>query len=123
MNLLTAIKGSMDPMDLRRDELEEYLDGDQNGEVSTVRTFTVIGEQLIKRLFVIVEVREGHGLGMMAKRRLKEQFTNEERNVLSRWYLRIYAYMLRTGIPYNGVKMSIGTYQTLCKFADFYATN
>jgi hypothetical protein len=57
-----------------------------------------------------------------ANRAYLSQFTEAERKVMSAWYLKIYAWFMRSGIPRGGVRMSIKTYHTLCRFADFFAT-
>ena len=101
----------------------DYLLGEEPTQlIKGIGYTTYIGEHYIKPLFVIVEVRAGRGLGMSAKRELKEQFTEAERKVLANWYARLYAYCLRTGVPHNGVRMRISTYNLLRRFADFYAS-
>jgi len=119
MNALTEVLNKRCPLDIG-DEMTDYLRG-EGGEVKDVELITLFGAEKLKRLFVIVEVRDGRGLGLSAKRRYTKEFTDVERAVLSRWYPKIYSWMLRTGIPFNGVRMSVKTYHLLCRFADFYA--
>jgi len=106
------------------DETLQYLRSDEDDpqvDFRGVKTVTVFGSDYIKRLFVIVETYDHKNYGR-GKREFLAQFTPAERKLLSKWYLKIYAWYLRTGIPNTGVRMSVGTYNTLCKFADFFAT-
>jgi hypothetical protein len=102
------------------DEARAYVDGEDQ-EVDDVKVVTVFGERKLKRLFVIVETY-GHKKYGRGKREWLEQFTPAERKLVSSWYLKIYAWYLRTGIPRQGVQMSLSTYATLCKAADFFAS-
>lgn len=99
----------------------EYLKGEDNGEVPAFKIVTLFGGDLLSRLYVIAE-RTENGIHGRVKRGLNAQFTEQERAVLSRWRVRIRAWLLLTGVPHNGVRMSAGTYGTLVKFADFFAS-
>ena len=90
-------------------------------EVSDVAVVTVLGKKLLTRLSVIPEGYDKRTFGRV-KRAYLEQFDLADRQVLSRWYPRIYGWFYRTGIPVKGVRMSLKTYQTLCRFADFFAS-
>lgn len=117
---LNDLYNSVAPMRINPDPIEAYLTG-ESSEVPSLKLVTMFGAELLRPLFVIVEAREGRGLSMSQKREYLRRFSDAERKLLSRWYLKIYAWYLRTGIPVNGVRMTVGTYQTLRRFADFHA--
>jgi hypothetical protein len=100
---------------------QDYIRGEEAGEVTDVKLVALFGENLLKRLFVIAERTENGVQGRM-RRELNSQFSEAERNLLSKWRLRIRAWYLLTGVPRNGVRMAPSTYGTLCKFADFFAS-
>lgn len=102
---------------------ESYiLDGEETGKECTgVQIRTIFGGNALRRLFVIVEGYDKKSCGRV-KRAWLEQFTTKERELVSHWYARIYAWYLRTGIPVKGVAMSARTYDTLCKAATFFST-
>lgn len=98
---------------------EEYVEG--NEVVTDFKIVTLFGENHLRRFGVIVEMYDKKSYGRVKREYLK-QFTESERKVMSNWYLRIYAWFMRTGFPRNGVRMTPKTYYTLCRFADFFAT-
>lgn len=102
-------------------EAEDYLRGEENGYVSHVSLVTLFGDVALRRLFVIAERME-NGTPGKVRRELEIRFTKQERETLKRWRLRIRGWLLVTGVPRNGVRMSMSTYETLCKFADFFAS-
>ncbi len=82
---------------------------------------TVMGPDIIRPLFVIVECYD-HKKNGRVKRKWLEQFDERERKIVSAWYLKLYAYYLRTGIPIGGVPMLMSTLDVLRKAANFFAT-
>jgi hypothetical protein len=107
---------------LDEEEMSYILDGEDVGKECTgVQLRTVFGGDGLRRLFVIAEGYDKKKCGRVKRAWLK-QFTPKERKLVSRWYARIYAWYLRTGIPVKGVVMAARTYNTLCKAADFFAT-
>ena len=92
-----------------------------NEDVRGVKVITLIGPDLLKRLAVIPEQYDKKNYGRV-KRAFLEQFNEHERKVLSTWYPRLYSWEYKKGYPYDGVRMAVGTYVKLVRFANFFAT-
>lgn len=116
--MLTQILGRTTPW-LNTEEAMDYVEGKE--DVTDFKVITLFGETKLRRLGVIVEMYDKKEFGRTRREYLK-QFTEAERKVMSAWYLKIYAWFMRSGIPRGGVRMSIQTYHTLCRFSDFFAT-
>jgi len=116
--MLTQILGRPTPC-LNTEGAMDYVEGKE--DVTDFKVITLFGETKLRRFGVIVEMYDKKAHGRVRREYLK-QFTEAERNVMSAWYLKIYAWFMRSGIPRGGVRMSIQTYCTLCRFADFFAT-
>ena len=75
----------------------------------------------IKPFYVIVETYShknyGHG-----KRAYLKEFTRPERKLISAYHAKIYSWYMRTGIPRDGVVMSMNTYNLLQRAANFFYT-
>ena len=108
-----------------RDDVRRYARGEDGSpepmDGLSVQVITTFGERYLRPLFVIVEMYDKCKYGRVKREWLKT-FSEAERAVVSRWYARIYAWYLQTGIPYEGVRMSVKTYNTLAKAAAFFAT-
>ncbi len=98
-----------------REDDEKPMDG------AEVRLIAKFGPAYISPLFVIVE-NYGHKSFGRGKREYLANFTEAERKIISRWYGILYDYHLRTGIPINGVAMSLETLELLRRAANFFAT-
>lgn len=116
--LMTQILSDRTPW-LGTEEAMDYVEGKE--DVTDVKIITLFGENKLKRLAVIVEMYDKKEYGRVRREYLKS-FTEAERKVMSSWYLKIYAWFMRSGVPRGGVRMSFQTYHTLCRFADFFAT-
>ena len=106
---------SFNDLTYSEDEYEESV------KPNSITLMPVFGENYIKRLFVIVETYEHKNYGR-GKREYMKQFTKSERKTISKYYAKIYRWYLVTGIPHNGVRMSLNTYELLCRASDFFAT-
>lgn len=60
--------------------------------------------------------------GGRAKREWMNQFTETERNLISRYYAKFYRWYLVTGTPRKVVFRKIKTIRTLQRAVDFFAT-
>ena len=89
-------------------------------EVSDFKLIPTFGEKKISPLFVIVEMWDHKRYGR-GKREYNETFTEKERKVIGKYHTYLYDWYLRTGIPASGVKMSLTTYDLLCRAANFFA--
>jgi len=103
--LMTEILGGSHPW-MDSPEAEEYIKNEGKTEVHDYKVVVLFGETLLRRLFVILEGYDKKKEGRV-KRAYEAQFTKAERKVMSKWYLKIYAWYFRTGIPYDGVRMSV----------------
>ena len=105
------------------DEARNYIEhgADSQKEVRGIELRTVVGADVIKPMFVIVETYDHKKYGK-GKREYLKTFDAEERKVISSWYLRLYAFYLRTGIPVTGVQMSINHLKILQRASNFFAT-
>lgn len=101
------------------EETVDYTKGEEK-DVTDFALVSIFGETYLKKLVIIAECYHHKNYGS-GKRKWLKQFSEQERKVVSNWYLRIYAWHLRTGFPRKGVRMSISTYQTLLKAAHFFA--
>lgn len=104
------------------EEQQESLYGDDLSEVTNARVITVFGGDSLRRLFVIAE-RTENGINGRLRREMNAQFSEAQIKVLSKWRTKIRAWLLLTGIPYQGVRMKPSTYMLLRDFADFFASN
>lgn len=103
-------------------DVYEYIEsGDFDNPVNGLAVRVIYGEQYLRQLFVIVEMYDHKKYGR-GKRAWMNEFTDQERKIISKYYLKIYAWYLRTGIPLNGVAMRAKTYATLVKAANFFAS-
>ncbi|MBS1722504.1 MAG: hypothetical protein JSS66_05795 [Armatimonadetes bacterium] len=118
--MLQQIKNARGPWLSEQDGLD-YVTGEGNEDLTGVKLVMLWGEMYLRQLFVIAEMYEKKKFGRV-KRRYLAEFDEAERAVISKWYLRIYAWYLVTGIPVKGVRMTPKTYGTLLKAANFFAT-
>lgn len=104
------------------DEVMDYVSGREPlPEGAQVNLNVVLGAEVIRPLFVIVECYDHKKYGR-GKREWLKQFNEEERKIISSWYLRLYAMHLKTGIPVEGVQMKMKTLGILQRAANFFAT-
>ncbi len=116
--MMTQILSQVTPW-LGTEKAMDYIEGKE--DVADFKVITLFGETKLRRLGVIVEMYDKKEYGRV-KREYINQFTEAERKVMSAWYPKIYAWFMRSGFPRGGVRMSIQTYHTLCRFAHFFAT-
>jgi hypothetical protein len=94
---------------------------DESEVVRSVSLVPAFGEEHIKPLFVIVECwehkRYGHG-----KRAWLKEFTEQERRTITRYHSHLYTFCMRTGIPRQGVRMSLLTFALLQRAANLFAS-
>lgn len=104
---------------LDQDE-QEWLDqGDEEPMGNDLmRMSVVMGERIIKPLYILVERWEHKRYGT-GKRRWQTDFTEAERKHISIWHIRLRAYYLITGCPIRGVRMKTSTLQLLRRAAFF----
>lgn len=105
------------------DDARQYVEHGSNAdeEVRGIELRTIVGADIIKPMFVIVETYDHKKYGK-GKREYLAQFNEQERKVISKWYLRLYAFHLRTGIPAVGVLMSMRDLEILRRASNFFAT-
>lgn len=70
---------------------------------------------------IVVEMWDFVKGSMSRRRKYHENFTEDERATISRYYNKYYGWTMRTGIPAE-VKMKIETYNLLKRAGDFFAT-
>lgn len=101
--------------------LREKIEDNEPLGPNEIKLRLVLGSNHISRLFVIVEMYDRKSFGR-GKRQYMKMFSKKERQVISRYYGKLYRWYLVKGIPAGGVTMSAGVYQTLIKAANFFAT-
>lgn len=109
-------------MSLEPDNREEmtWLEKPQEGVSLLVCLSGADFKELVD--YPIIVERWDHKKGGRVKREWMKQFTEAERNLISRYYAKFYRWYLVSGTPRKVVFRKIKTIQTLQRAVDFFAS-
>lgn len=99
---------------------ELIQDSEYKGNKKFFRLLPAFSGKYAKRWFVIVETYDHKNFGKGERRYLAE-FSQSERNTISKWHTKLHRWYLVTGCPRYFV-VSVKTAGLLNRAADFFAT-
>jgi len=103
------------------DELEPWQ---REGAAEDVHLHIAIPGEMFKKVVnypIIVEMWDKRKSGRVKRAWLKE-FTESERNLMSRYYAKFYVWYFRTGTPHRVIGCKMKTLDTLRRAVHFFAT-
>lgn len=103
-------------MGLWNEPLEDNLE-----PVDNIKIQVRFGQKYIQPFYVIVETYDHKNYGK-GKRLYSQEFTKQERRVISDYHAKLYKWFMRTGVPVEGVVIKPSTYALLQRASNFFAT-
>lgn len=88
--------------------------------VDDIKIQVRFGNKYIQPFYIIVETYEHKNYGR-GKRLYLQEFTKQERRIISEYHAKLYKWFMRTGVPVEGVVMKLKTYSLLQRASNFFS--